>query len=68
MLVLTRRVGEQIVINGGIRITLVAIRGDRVRLGVTAPKETMVYRQEVRERRIGERDAAEPPSSDDGPV
>jgi carbon storage regulator len=37
MLVLTRKVGEQIVVSGDIRITIVAIRGDRVRLGIAAP-------------------------------
>jgi carbon storage regulator len=63
-----REVGEQIVINGDICITLVAIRGDRVRLGITAPRETVIDRREVHERRIGKRDALEPPSSGDGPV
>jgi carbon storage regulator len=37
MLVLTRRVGEEIVIDGNIRITVTAIHGERVRIGVTAP-------------------------------
>ena len=68
MLVLTRRVGEQIVIGDAICITIVAIRGDRVRLGITAPRETLIDRREVHERRIGKRDTVEPPSSDDGPV
>jgi carbon storage regulator len=51
MLVLTRKVGEVIVIGDQIRITPVAIQGDRVRLGITAPKEVVVDRQEVRQRR-----------------
>lgn len=51
MLVLTRRIGEQIVIEGDIRITIVALKGDRVRIGITAPPEVAVDRQEVRERR-----------------
>ena len=38
MLVLSRRVGEEIVIGGDIRISVVAIRGQQVRLGITAPK------------------------------
>jgi carbon storage regulator len=49
-------------------ITIVAIRGDRVRLGITAPKETVVDRREIHERRMGEQDAPTPPSSDDGLV
>jgi carbon storage regulator len=51
MLVLTRRLGETIVIDGGISITVVAVKGDRVRIGVTAPKDMTVDRQEVHERR-----------------
>jgi carbon storage regulator len=51
MLVLSRKVGEQIVIGSGIRITIVAVEGDRVRLGIAAPKRTRVDRWEVHERR-----------------
>jgi carbon storage regulator len=51
MLVLTRRLGETIVIDGDISITVVAVKGDRVRIGVTAPKDMTVDRQEVHERR-----------------
>jgi len=51
MLVLTRKVGEQIVIDGDICITIVAIKGDRVRLGITAPRETVVDGREIHERR-----------------
>jgi carbon storage regulator CsrA len=52
MLVLTRRVGEEIVIGGEIRVTVVAIKGDRIRLGVDAPNFVRVDRQEVHERRL----------------
>jgi carbon storage regulator len=51
MLVLTRRVGEVIVIDGGIRITVVEVTGQKVRLGVSAPASVRVDRQEVHERR-----------------
>ncbi len=51
MLVLTRRIGEQIVIDGVISVTLVAIRGDKVRLGINAPLSVCVDRSEVHERR-----------------
>ncbi len=51
MLVLTRRIGEEIVIDGSIRVTIVAIQEGRVRLGVTAPANVRVDRQEIHERR-----------------
>jgi carbon storage regulator len=50
MLVLTRRSGEEIVLSGGIRINVVAVQGNRVRLGVTAPPEVSVNRREVAQR------------------
>ena len=47
MLVLSRKKNESIVINDDITIVVVEIRGDKVRLGVEAPKEVPVHRQEV---------------------
>ncbi len=52
MLVLTRRIGEQIVIDKNIRITVVAVQGNKVRLGITAPPDVLVDRQEVSQRRL----------------
>jgi carbon storage regulator len=51
MLVLTRKVGEEIVIGDNIRLTVVAVHGQQVRIGIRAPKEVVVDRQEVAERR-----------------
>jgi carbon storage regulator len=51
MLVLSRRVGEEIIINDNIRVTVVAVKGDRVRLGIVAPRDVNVDRSEVHERR-----------------
>jgi carbon storage regulator len=51
MLVLTRRIGEEIIIDGDIRITVVAIGPSKVRIGVTAPPHVTVDRMEVHERR-----------------
>ena len=51
MLVLTRQVGEEIVIDGVIRVTVVAIKGGKVRLGISAPPSVTVDRKEVHERR-----------------
>jgi carbon storage regulator len=52
MLVLTRKVGEEIVIGDDIRITVLASRGDKVRIGISAPKEVVVDRQEIHEKRM----------------
>lgn len=47
MLVLSRKNNESIVINGNIKITVVDIRGDKVRLGIEAPKNISVHREEI---------------------
>lgn len=49
MLVLSRKKNESIVINNDITVTVIEIRGDKVRLGIVAPKEVPVHRQEVYE-------------------
>lgn len=46
-LVLTRREGQQIVINGNITVTVTKVQGDRVTLAVNAPKDVSVVRQEL---------------------
>lgn len=47
MLVLSRKINETIIINDNIVVTVVDIRGDKVRLGIEAPKDVPVHRQEV---------------------
>jgi len=47
MLVLTRRVGETLIINDNIKVTVLATSGNQVRIGIDAPKEIPVHRQEV---------------------
>lgn len=47
MLVLSRRVGEALVINGEIRVTLLAIEGERARIGIEAPRSVPVVREEL---------------------
>jgi carbon storage regulator len=49
MLVLSRKPGESVVVGDGIVVTIVEIRGDRVRLGVEAPQNVPVHRREVYE-------------------
>ncbi len=51
MLVLTRRQGETIIINGDIQVSVVALQGGKVRLGIEAPEWVTVDRQEVHDRR-----------------
>jgi carbon storage regulator len=59
MLVLSRKKNESIVINNDITVTVVEIRGDKVRLGIVAPKEVPVHRQEVFDAIHGKTGAAE---------
>ena len=60
MLVLSRKKNESIVINNDIIVTVVEIRGDKVRLGIVAPKEVPVHRQEVYEAIHGKEPAPAP--------
>jgi len=52
MLVLTRKMGEQIVIGGDIQVTVLRVRGNRVRLGVTGPAEVPIHRGELPKRTV----------------
>ena len=47
MLVLTRKIGESIKINDDVKITIVDVKGKNIRVGIEAPKETKIYREEV---------------------
>lgn len=62
MLVLSRKKNESIVINN-ITVTVVEIRGDKVRLGIIAPKEVPVHRQEVYDAIHGGKGGGEPPAA-----
>ena len=71
MLVLSRQRDESIIIGDNIIITIVDIRGDKVRLGIQAPKEITVHRQEVYDaiqrenaKSAGEDPVADPPESE----
>jgi carbon storage regulator len=50
MLILTRRVGESLMIGDDVSITVLGIKGNQVRLGVNAPKEISVHREEIYQR------------------
>ncbi|MCS6897837.1 MAG: carbon storage regulator CsrA, partial [Nitrospira sp.] len=60
MLVLSRKKNESIVINNDVIVTVVEIRGDKVRLGIVAPKNVPVHRQEVYEAIHGHRPDGSP--------
>jgi carbon storage regulator len=51
MLVLTRRIGEEIVIGGNIHVSVVAIQGNKVRIAIRAPEAVTVDRLEIHQRR-----------------
>ena len=50
MLILTRKVGESVLIGNDISITILSVRGNQVKLGVEAPKEVFVHREEIYQR------------------
>lgn len=50
MLILARKVGQKIVIGDEVELTVVEVRGDQVRLGITAPRSIAVHRKELREQ------------------
>jgi carbon storage regulator len=55
MLVLTRKPGQSIMIGDGVEIQVLSVAGEKVRLGVTAPREVSIFRNEVYERISDER-------------
>ncbi|MDZ5601709.1 carbon storage regulator CsrA [Pseudomonas sp. RP23018S] len=50
MLILTRKAGETIVINDNVRVTVLQVNGGQVKLGIEAPAEVAVHREEIHER------------------
>jgi carbon storage regulator len=61
MLVLTRRAGESVMIGDNVTITVLEARGDVIRLGIDAPRDVQVHREEVyRELQVANREAASP--------
>jgi carbon storage regulator len=65
MLILTRRVGEAVVINEEVTVTILGVKGNQVRIGVNAPKSVSVHREEIFERIKNERESSARPSTAD---
>ena len=59
MLILTRRVGETLMIGDSVTITVLGVKGNQVRLGVNAPKDVSVHREEIYQRIQREHDGEE---------
>ncbi len=60
MLILTRRVGETVMIGNDITLTVLGVKGNQVRLGIEAPKEVPVHREEVYARVLQEKSKKDP--------
>ncbi|MGD8631547.1 MAG: carbon storage regulator CsrA [Gammaproteobacteria bacterium] len=56
MLILTRRVGESLVISDDMKVTVLGIKGNQIRIGVSAPRDVAVHREEIYNRILRERD------------
>jgi carbon storage regulator len=65
MLILTRRVGESLKIGDNVTVTILGVRGHQVRIGVNAPKEVPVHREEIYNRIQQEQDGDQPPSPEE---
>ena len=61
MLILTRRVGETVMIGDQITVTVLGVKGNQVRLGVQAPRDVAVHREEIHDR-IKREQSGDPPA------
>jgi carbon storage regulator len=66
MLILTRRVGEAVVIDEEVTVTVLGVKGNQVRIGVNAPKSVSVHREEIFERIKNERSSGNSALAADG--
>jgi carbon storage regulator len=59
MLILTRRVGEKLVIGENVTVTVLGVKGNQIRIGIDAPPEVKVHREEIFQRILKEREELE---------
>jgi carbon storage regulator len=60
MLILTRRIGETLMVGDDVTVTVLGVKGNQVRIGVNAPKEIAVHREEIYERIKKEKEQTHP--------
>ncbi len=66
MLILTRRVGETLMIGDSVTVTILGVKGNQVRVGITAPKDVAVHREEIFQRLGKDTPATNRPDAEEG--
>jgi carbon storage regulator len=65
MLILTRRVGETLMVGDDVTVTVLGVKGNQVRIGVNAPKDVAVHREEIYDRIRKENEGGAPRAADE---